>query len=258
MESSRDAGELDLAQGAGRGSEGPGGVDHRSHDLARAVAEGARRVRGRVEEDALFLPGAARCQAGCRSQPRRDGEIPGGDATLLFEQVAAVQLERAHDLFRKPASTFRDYALGAASGRHRTSVGEGVAAGPPNPHMMAAWPWEDGMARPSVRAVTLALPFMLVLAAGAAGQGAEQKTATFAGGCFWCVEADFDKVEGVVGTTSGYTGGGKPNPSYEEVSRGGTGHAEAVEIVYDPSKVSYQKLLDVFWHNIDPLVKDRQ
>jgi peptide-methionine (S)-S-oxide reductase len=114
------------------------------------------------------------------------------------------------------------------------------------------------MRRLNVRAVTLALPVWLVLAAGAAGQGTEQKTATFAGGCFWCVEADFDKVEGVISTTSGYTGGGKANPSYEEVSRGGTGHAEAVEIVYDPSKVSYQKLLDVFWHNIDPLVKDRQ
>ena len=114
------------------------------------------------------------------------------------------------------------------------------------------------MWRLSARPVAPAVPLWLLLAAAAAGQGAEQKTATFAGGCFWCVEADFDKVEGVVGTTSGYTGGGKPNPSYEEVSRGGTGHAEAVEIVYDPSKVSYQKLLDVFWHNIDPLVKDRQ
>jgi peptide-methionine (S)-S-oxide reductase len=116
------------------------------------------------------------------------------------------------------------------------------------------------MRRLSARAVALALPIWLVFVAHAAGQGTEQKTATatFAGGCFWCVEADFDKVEGVISTTSGYTGGGKANPSYEEVSRGGTGHAEAVEIVYDPAKVSYQKLLDVFWHNVDPLVKDRQ
>jgi len=82
--------------------------------------------------------------------------------------------------------------------------------------------------------------------------------ATFAGGCFWCVEADFDKVDGVISTTSGYTGGHTANPSYEQVSHGGTGHAEAVEIVYDPAKVSYDKLLDVFWHNIDPLAKDRQ
>jgi peptide-methionine (S)-S-oxide reductase len=116
------------------------------------------------------------------------------------------------------------------------------------------------MRRVGVRAGVLAMPLSLALAVSSAGQGAEQKTATatFAGGCFWCVEADFDKVEGVISTTSGYTGGGKANPSYEEVSRGGTGHAEAVKIVYDPAKVSYQKLLDVFWHNVDPLVKDRQ
>jgi peptide-methionine (S)-S-oxide reductase len=83
-------------------------------------------------------------------------------------------------------------------------------------------------------------------------------TATFAGGCFWCVEADFDKVLGVVSTTSGYIGGHVANPKYEDVVRGGTGHTEAVEIVYDPSKVTYEKLLDVFWRNHDPLVKNRQ
>ncbi|MEA2602566.1 MAG: peptide-methionine (S)-S-oxide reductase [Acidobacteriota bacterium] len=82
--------------------------------------------------------------------------------------------------------------------------------------------------------------------------------ATFAAGCFWCVEAAFDKVDGVISTTSGYTGGTRKNPSYEEVSAGGTGHAESVEVAYDPTKVSYEKLLDTFWHNIDPLVKDRQ
>ena len=82
--------------------------------------------------------------------------------------------------------------------------------------------------------------------------------ATFAGGCFWCTEADFDKVEGVISTTSGYTGGHVANPTYEAVGRGGTGHTEAVEIVYDPAKVSYQKLLDVFWRNHDPLAKNRQ
>jgi peptide-methionine (S)-S-oxide reductase len=82
--------------------------------------------------------------------------------------------------------------------------------------------------------------------------------ATFAGGCFWCVEADFEKVPGVISATSGYTGGHTVNPTYEEVSRGGTGHAEAVEVVYDPAKLSYEKLLDVFWHNIDPLAKDQQ
>lgn len=82
--------------------------------------------------------------------------------------------------------------------------------------------------------------------------------ATFAGGCFWCVEADFDKVAGVTSTTSGYTGGRDPNPTYHDVSRGGTGHTEAVEIAYDPVKVSYEKLLDVFWRNHDPLAKNRQ
>jgi len=110
-----------------------------------------------------------------------------------------------------------------------------------------------------MRSIGLGLAFWLALAAGAAGQEAPKTAlATFAGGCFWCVEADFDKVAGVVRTTSGYTGGRVANPSYEQVSRGGTGHAEAVEIAYDPAKVSYQQLLDVFWHNIDPLAKNRQ
>jgi peptide-methionine (S)-S-oxide reductase len=87
-----------------------------------------------------------------------------------------------------------------------------------------------------------------------------QKTdvATFAGGCFWCVEADFDKVKGVISTTSGYTGGHVKNPTYEQVSAGGTGHAESVEVVYDPSQVSYAKLVDYFFHHIDPLAKDAQ
>jgi peptide-methionine (S)-S-oxide reductase len=109
------------------------------------------------------------------------------------------------------------------------------------------------------RQIALSVLLSLGLVASATGQGSEKTAiATFAGGCFWCVEADFDKVEGVISTTSGYTGGRTANPSYEEVSRGGTGHTEAVEIVYDPAKVSYNKLLDVFWHNIDPLAKDRQ
>lgn len=82
--------------------------------------------------------------------------------------------------------------------------------------------------------------------------------AIFAGGCFWCMEAPFDKLDGVVSTTSGYTGGSKKNPTYQEVSSGGTGHAEAVEVVFDPAKVSYERLLDVFWHNIDPTSKDAQ
>jgi len=82
--------------------------------------------------------------------------------------------------------------------------------------------------------------------------------ATFAGGCFWCMEAPFDKLPGVVSVTVGYTGGTVKNPTYEQVSAGGTGHAEAVQIVYTPSEIGYEKLLDVFWHNTDPTVKDRQ
>ena len=82
--------------------------------------------------------------------------------------------------------------------------------------------------------------------------------ATFAGGCFWCMEPPYEKLPGVVEVISGYTGGSKANPTYEQVSAGSTGHAEAVQVVYDPKKVTYEQLLDVFWHNIDPTVKDRQ
>jgi len=85
-----------------------------------------------------------------------------------------------------------------------------------------------------------------------------QSVAIFAGGCFWCVESDFDKVPGVVSTISGYTGGKTANPTYEEVSRHTTGHAEAVKIVFDPTKVSYRQLVDHFWRTIDPTTKDRQ
>jgi peptide-methionine (S)-S-oxide reductase len=82
--------------------------------------------------------------------------------------------------------------------------------------------------------------------------------ATFASGCFWCTEADFDKVPGVVSTTSGYTGGRTSNPDYESVSSGSTGHAEAVEVIYDPAVVSYDELLDHYWRNVDPFVAHRQ
>jgi peptide methionine sulfoxide reductase msrA/msrB len=80
----------------------------------------------------------------------------------------------------------------------------------------------------------------------------DYKTATFAGGCFWCVESDFEKVDGVLEAVSGYTGGQKPNPTYEEVSAGGTGHAESVQVRYDPQKITYRELLDVFWRHVDP------
>ena len=106
---------------------------------------------------------------------------------------------------------------------------------------------------------------MLALAAGAALMASETKApkppmarATFAGGCFWCMEPPFEKIPGVASVTSGYTGGQKVNPSYEEVSAGGTGHAESVDIVYDPAKVTYPQLLDIFWHNVDPTQGDGQ
>src|SRR6266436_2705180 len=85
-----------------------------------------------------------------------------------------------------------------------------------------------------------------------------QALATFAGGCFWCMEPPYDALPGVISTTSGYMGGGKRNPTYEEVSSGTTGHAEVVQVAYDPAKVSYEKLLEVFWRNVDPTVRDRQ
>ena len=103
------------------------------------------------------------------------------------------------------------------------------------------------MTRRLLAALALTLWFGAALA-----QDKGLETATFAGGCFWCVESDFDKVPGVVSTTSGYTGGHKANPTYHEVSAGGTGHAESVEIKFDPKVVSYRRLLEVYWHSIDP------
>ena len=93
-------------------------------------------------------------------------------------------------------------------------------------------------------------------AALAATSGAA--TAIFAGGCFWCSESDFEKLPGVISAESGYTAGQTVKPSYEQVSTGGTGHTEAVRVVYDPAKVSYPQLLEYFWRSIDPTVKDKQ
>jgi len=87
---------------------------------------------------------------------------------------------------------------------------------------------------------------------------ANTANAIFAGGCFWCSESDFEKLDGVIEVVSGYTSGNSVNPTYKQVSSGGTGHTEAVRVEYDPAKISYQKLLDYFWRSIDPTVKDKQ
>ena len=91
-----------------------------------------------------------------------------------------------------------------------------------------------------------------------AAPASERASAIFAGGCFWCEETAFEGLPGVISVTSGYTGGQKKNPTYEELSAGGTGHAESVEVVFDPAKTSYERLLEVFWHNVDPFQKDAQ
>ncbi|MGH7184178.1 MAG: peptide-methionine (S)-S-oxide reductase MsrA, partial [Nitrospiraceae bacterium] len=118
------------------------------------------------------------------------------------------------------------------------------------------------MRRHITLAVFTAAIFLLgswhVQSAGQAAVDGTLSKAYFAGGCFWCMEEAFEKVEGVLSATSGYMGGTVANPSYEEVSAGRTGHAESVEVVYDPAKVSYQKLLDAFWHNVDPVTPNAQ
>lgn len=107
-----------------------------------------------------------------------------------------------------------------------------------------------------LRALTLAI-LLVTAALPAAAQQSLQK-AIFAGGCFWCTEADFDKVPGVVSTVSGYIGGRTQNPTYQQIGRGDTGHAEAVEITFDPAVVSYQTLVEIFWRTVDPTDKTGQ
>ena len=109
------------------------------------------------------------------------------------------------------------------------------------------------------------LTLTILLIGGWSAQSTDQAAADstpgkayFAGGCFWCMEEVFEKVDGVLSATSGYMGGTVSNPTYEEVSAGRTGHAESVEVVYDPAKVSYQKLLDAFWRNVDPITPNAQ
>jgi peptide-methionine (S)-S-oxide reductase len=116
------------------------------------------------------------------------------------------------------------------------------------------------------RQATLSMLIMAVLLIGAWNLQSTSKAAAeatlgkayFAGGCFWCMEEAFEKIEGVLSATSGYMGGTVANPSYEDVSSGRTGHAESIEVVYDPVKVSYQKLLDAFWRNVDPITPNAQ
>jgi len=103
----------------------------------------------------------------------------------------------------------------------------------------------------------LALLGMIIMMTPAA-QATETEIATFAGGCFWCMEHPFDELDGVLSTTSGYSGGHKDQPSYEEVSSGSTGHAEAIQILFDPKRISYKQLLDVYWRNTDPTTPNRQ
>jgi peptide-methionine (S)-S-oxide reductase len=107
--------------------------------------------------------------------------------------------------------------------------------------------------------------FAGLMLAGSAGaqeppreHAGEHAVATFAGGCFWCMEPPYDKLDGVISTTSGYAGGPERNPTYQEVAGGRTGHAEVVQVVYDPARVTYEALLHVFWRNIDPFAVDRQ
>ncbi len=106
--------------------------------------------------------------------------------------------------------------------------------------------------------IMAAIAVAIGLNAAAETKAPKTAIATFAGGCFWCMEPPYDDIRGVKRTTSGYTGGTTKNPTYEEVCTGETGHAEAVEIEYDPTQVTYTQLLDVFWHNIDPTVTNRQ
>jgi len=131
-------------------------------------------------------------------------------------------------------------------------------------------PFETRSPRPSSASLIVLGAFAIAIwthaaAAGEARAGkpapkpfAKMAQATFAGGCFWCEEATFEGLPGVISVVSGYTGGSTPNPTYEEVSSGRTGHAESVRITYDPSKTTYENLLDVFWHNVDPTQGDGQ
>ncbi|MEF8727638.1 MAG: peptide-methionine (S)-S-oxide reductase MsrA [Accumulibacter sp.] len=114
------------------------------------------------------------------------------------------------------------------------------------------------MSRAVVGVLLLLIAGPLAAADGAAAKPGEVRTAIFAGGCFWCSEADFEKLPGVIAVESGYTAGRTASPTYEQVSAGGTGHTEAVRVTYDARRISYVQLLDHFWRHIDPTVRNRQ
>jgi peptide-methionine (S)-S-oxide reductase len=109
-----------------------------------------------------------------------------------------------------------------------------------------------------ISAGSFAVAVTLVLTGFAAPRAPRLETATFAGGCFWSMERPFDNTPGVVSTVVGYAGGHTANPTYEQVGTRTTGHAESVQVEFDPSRVSYDKLLDIYWHNVDPITRDRQ
>ena len=117
---------------------------------------------------------------------------------------------------------------------------------------------ELGMKKISSKLFSLPIAFCCSLFGTLDASEVNEETATFAGGCFWCLQHDFDRVKGVIKTTAGFTGGNKENPSYEEVSAGNTGHVEAVQVIYDPKKITYHELLNYYWHNIDPTRNDGQ
>ena len=104
----------------------------------------------------------------------------------------------------------------------------------------------------------LVLGGLMAIPQGSNAENNQQAKATFAGGCFWCMEEAFEKVEGVVSVVSGYTGGQVENPTYEQVSAGSTGHTESIEVTYDPSQVTFPQLLEVFWRNVDPTTPNAQ
>ncbi len=113
--------------------------------------------------------------------------------------------------------------------------------------------------RRSLNTFTAAVAFILLAGAQAAGADEmDYARATFAGGCFWCMEPPYDKVDGVIETISGFSGGQVENPTYDQVVRGGTGHLEVVQVIYDPEKVDYEELLEIYWPNVDPFDGDGQ